>query len=182
MKNKLAFLLIAAVMACSGLAGCSAGGAYDTTQKVEASKLNEMTVHDIEGNDIDFGEYLKSGKVTMVNIWGTFCGPCLSEMPDIEKLYKKYHPQGLNIIGMTCDIYYNGQIDKQTLQDARDIKSELGITYPLAIETPGFDELLTSSAVPTTYFLDSDGNLLGSAQVGSRSESEWESIIKEYLK
>ena len=136
---------------------------------------------DIDNNKMRFGDTISTNKVTMVNVWGTFCGPCKSEMPDIEALYKKYAPEGFGVVGLTCDIYYNGSIDSGALKDAQDIKKELGITYPLLIETSELDAVFPTEYVPATFFLDSSGKVIDETYVGSNSKADWEKIIKKNI-
>ena len=58
---------------------------------------------DLDGNEIS-SELYSNNKITMVNIWGTFCGPCIREMPDLAKLSQEYKSKGVEIIGIPIDI------------------------------------------------------------------------------
>ncbi|MBR6401240.1 MAG: redoxin domain-containing protein [Firmicutes bacterium] len=152
---------------------------------VDESKWEDLMfykVSDIDKRSMRFGDIVSQNDVTMVNVWGTFCGPCLEEMPDIEALYKKYRPQGFGVVGLTCDIAAYGDIDESVLRDALDIRSDLGITYPLLIETSELDGKFASNYVPATFFLDKNGKVIDEGYVGSLSKAEWEKAIKENLK
>ncbi|MBQ6554736.1 MAG: TlpA family protein disulfide reductase [Firmicutes bacterium] len=188
MKNKLAFLLLAAGFACAAFSGCSSGSPAESSgtasQSVSQSgtkKLTDLAAEDIDGNEFSLNDTISGGKVTMINVWGTFCGPCLSEMPALESLNQKYKNQGLNIVGMTCDINYNGEINQEASKDAKEIRKELGITYPLIVETSEMDALLPTDVVPATFFFDSNGNQIGDTVFGSQSEEDWEKLIKSCL-
>lgn len=58
---------------------------------------------DLDGTEISSDLY-SNNKITMVNIWGTFCGPCIREMPDLAKLSQEYKSKGVEIIGIPIDI------------------------------------------------------------------------------
>lgn len=110
----------------------------------------------------------------MINAWEPWCGPCVNEMPDIERLYKAYKNKGFEVVGVCSQQY---------AADARGIVSSNGITYPVVFDgDPNFG-ILDSGYVPTTVFVDGNGHILSAEPfVGSRSYADWETIINSYLK
>jgi glutathione peroxidase-family protein len=66
----------------------------------------------INGNSIKLSDY--SGKVLIVNLWATWCGPCRSEIPELVKLYKEFQPQGLEIVGLSTE---DPDASKDTVRD-----------------------------------------------------------------
>ena len=128
-------------------------------------------------------------RVTMINMWEPWCPPCKNEMPDLEKLYEKYEPEGFQIIGVYS-----------TEEGAKDVLGSLGVTYPNLVM---WDSLMEFSLgyVPNTVFVDSEGNVLTKevsekeiasfgeeardvlavSFVGGKSYEDWESIILGYL-
>ncbi len=84
----------------------SAPSSNDASETVVASPggiLSTFSSTDIGGNPVD--ETLLSGKkLTMVNIWATFCGPCLEEMPDLGALNKEYADQDFQVVGIVVDV------------------------------------------------------------------------------
>ena len=73
-----------------------------TNNKNSASTYSFNSI-DLDGNEIS-SELYSNNKITMVNIWGTFCGPCIREMPDLAKLNQEYKSKGVEIIGIPIDI------------------------------------------------------------------------------
>ncbi len=151
-------------------------------QDVAASSLMDMAVSDLDGNPARLGDLIAENKVTMLNFWGTFCGPCINEMPDLGDLERAYKDQGFEILGITGDVIDpSGNLREKQMQDARNIIEDTGITYPVLIPSPELLEYVDLVAYPTTYFVDSRGNMLGEARIGSMQRDAWENLIREYL-
>jgi thiol-disulfide isomerase/thioredoxin len=116
-------------------------------------------------------------KLTMINLWGTFCPPCIAEMPDLGQLGRSM-PEGTRLIGIVLDVG-----DDETLNDARRIRDETNADFlhilPVADMAP---YLRTIVAVPTTIFVDSQGRITGEPLVGSRSESDYRAALVGILK
>jgi thiol-disulfide isomerase/thioredoxin len=55
----------------------------------------------VEGKPFDISQY--KGKVVIVDFWATWCGPCLAELPNLKKIYEKYHDRGLEVVGISLD-------------------------------------------------------------------------------
>lgn len=140
-----------------------------------SSKQNvkmEFSTTDIKGKTIS-NEDVKDSKLIMVNFWEPWCGPCVNEMPELEKLYKKYKDKGFIILG----VFYS----TDSLEDAKSIIKDKNITYPILFGNNDFKKF-TTEYVPTTVFFDSDGKQLSSeAVVGAREYDEWEKEILKYL-
>ena len=130
----------------------------------------DFTAKDINGNTVSLSDY-SGAKLIMVNMWEPWCGPCVREMPDLEKLYKNYKDKGLVIIGAFND-------DESS---AHDIVAQNGITYPVIIKPAEFSQFETQY-VPTTFFIDGSGNVLSEESfIGSRSYGEWEQVVLSYM-
>lgn len=127
---------------------------------------------DIDGNAVDFKDYTDA-KLIMVNFWEPWCGPCVREMPDLEKLYEEYKADGLVILG----VYSTADMD----DEVREVLKSCGTTYPVLRYSTEMEPFVTEY-VPTTVFLDQQGNMLTDEPiVGSNSYDGWKQIIEEYL-
>ena len=105
---------------------------------------------DLEGNTISEDVFLQS-KLTMVNVWATYCGPCLNEMPGLGELAAEHDQQ----TGAAYPhLLANASIDQAFLAGV--------------------------SGVPTTFFFDGEGAYLGGI-VGAADKSTWEELIHELL-
>lgn len=127
---------------------------------------------DLAGNEVS-SESLSDKKLIMLNFFESWCGPCVREMPELEKLYQDYEDEGFIIIG-AYSIY----------SDPREIKAvvkKTGVTYPIIEATDEMYDLMTEY-VPTTVFLDGKGRILtDEPYVGPNDYSGWENVIKFYL-
>ena len=153
-----------------------------TASSVNSTSIMNMTAKDIDGNDVDLGKIISSNKVVMINVWGTFCGPCINEMPFVNELYEKYKDQGFFVIGLTTDVLdSNDQPIDMAIQDGLDIRDDLDINYLLIRETSEMKGIFATSTYPTTYFIDSKGEMIGDPILGARTDSVWDKMINEKL-
>ena len=113
----------------------------------------------------------------MVNVWATYCNPCLTEMPGLGELAAEYDKAEFQIIGIVSDVWEG---EDQTLVE--DLVQETGADYLhlLANDSIGQAILSSVSGVPTTFFFDGEGAYLGGV-VGSAEKSTWEELINGLL-
>lgn len=143
-----------------------------------------FTATDLNSTPIS-SEIFAKNKVTMLNIWGTFCGPCIREMPDLAKLNEANKTNGVEVVGIVIDILdRKGNVDPRIKSSADSIIKQTGANYTHIVPNIAmFSGLLRDiQAVPTTIFVDKDGKQIGEAYLGSRSEKDWQKIIDEILK
>ena len=93
----------------------------------------EFSLTDLGGASLELSQ-LVGKKVVWLNFWGLRCGPCVRELPALQKLYAQYQERGLLIVGVNADGVDAAFIQKQ-LADRADLKAA-GVTFPL---TPDAD-------------------------------------------
>ena len=120
---------------------------------------------DLEGNPVKSEDLFAGNKVTMINLWGTYCGPCIGEMPELEKMNQEFNSKGGGIVGVVVDVPAGN--DKY-LGNAQTIVKEAGVTYPVIRAWEGYDEVLEHQGVPATFFVDSKGKLIGEPVLGAQ--------------
>ncbi len=108
-----------------------------------------FTLKDLDGRPITSADL--RGKVTLINFWATWCGPCRAEIPDLIALQQKYRDQ-LQIIGISED--------EGPVSEVRQFVAAHKMNYRVAMTTPeierGFPGIVS---IPTTYVIDRDGRV-----------------------
>ena len=142
--------------------------------------LGSLVTRDIYGNAVD-ASLIAGKKLVMVNVWATYCGPCLDEMEGLGNLAREMADKDMLLIGLVTDCS-NGDFtanEKQTAA-ARVLAEERKADYPHLLPNLEMyrNVLAYITAVPTTFFLDGEGRMVGKAYTGSRSESDWKAIIE----
>ena len=157
----------------------------ETTQAPETARpgiLSAFTAQDLQGQAVN-QEILKGKKLTMVNVWATFCGPCINEMPDLGALAQEYAGRGVQIVGLLSDATASdGSIDPSQVELAQEIVDATGADYLHIV--PGGDMmglLYQITSVPTTFFVDETGKQVGTAYVGAKDKDAWVAIIDQML-
>ena len=121
---------------------------------------------DMEGTAVT-SEIFADYDATIVNFWNNGCGSCIAEMPELEELYQEFQAQNINLIGVGTD---SGEGQEQ-LDTAREILKEQGVTYLNISPDPEGDFykdfIADISTYPTTYIVDSEGNIVGADIVGN---------------
>lgn len=153
----------------------------------QEDKLNEISKNAISFDTVDLDsnkvtqDIFKDKKLTMINIWGTFCGPCINEMPDLQELYTDIKDEEMNLIGLVSDI--KSKDDSEGIELAKKILDQKKANFTNIIPDENLSNNLLSSVtgVPTTIFVDSKGNIVGKPIVGTRSKDEYRKEIDKIL-
>ena len=131
---------------------------------------------DLEGNTVSEDVFTQS-KLTMVNVWATYCNPCLREMPGLGELAAEYDGSEFQIIGIVSDVREGA--DPALVES---LVQQTGANYPHLLLNDSINNAFMGSVsgVPTTFFFDGEGMYLGGV-VGSAEKSEWEELIHGLL-
>ncbi len=176
----LSFVLM--LLTACGPNGAEADLGNSENNTANVGVLSSFTATDLNGTEID-ESILADYELTMVNVWATFCGPCLREMPDLGELAKEYESKGIRIVGMISDVLdSSGKIDSKQVATAKDIVTQTKADYLHILPSEDLFGLLSQiQSVPTTFFVDKGGNQVGQAYIGSRSKADWKTIIEKTL-
>lgn len=195
MKNRKNWLFLGLLLAAIGLsAGCGSEaneGTKDgavTKEEDEAAEdtnknsIGEFTTVDIYGETVTqeiFADY----DLTLVNLFATWCGPCISEMPHLAQLQKDMQDKGVNVVAVVLDSVSGTEVNQETVGLAQQIAelAEAEFTFMIPDETNMNGRLDGIAAVPESFFVDRDGNIVGETYVGARDYDTWMEIVEQEL-
>lgn len=165
------------------MAPYQAGEDDDPQSEFTGTSLGEFTTRDINGNTVT-QDIFKDYDLTMVNVFTTWCSPCVGEIPDLEQLHQQMADRGVNVVGVVLDaLNEKGGIDQDTLEKAKLLAEQTGATYPFLLPDSGYfnGRLSGIDAVPETFFVDKDGNIVGETYSGSGDLASWLEIVEQTL-
>lgn len=171
-------VLLTAVMV---LTACQSGKDSSSSAKTKTVEQKEVfgdfQTHTLDGEPAD-QEIFGQARLTMVNVWATFCGPCINEMPDLGELSRSYDSSEFQIVGLISDV------TEAEDENARKIVSDTQADYVhlVASEDLMNGALQKINVVPTTIFVDQDGMQVGGVYAGAKSMEAWKEIVDGYLK
>jgi len=139
--------------------------------------VRPFSASDLNGRIVD-NTFFANQRLTMVNVWGTFCGPCIREMPDLAQLPGEFPSTNFAILGVIADTP-----DASNEATARQLTGSTGVTYTNVIPDRSIttEMLADVSVVPTTFFVDRTGTVVGEVLTGSRTKAQWMSVIQGML-
>lgn len=160
---------------------CTSGSdnvSLEDASKLSVTEIGEFASTDLDGNEIT-QEVFSQADITMINFWGTFCPPCIKEMPDIQKISEDYAGKA-QVVGVPLDVDFDNP-DSDEYKSALKILEDAGADFTNIKPVGGLKELGDGMQfVPTTIFVDSEGKVIGDAVVGANL-SEYKARIDEYL-
>src|SRR4030088_374850 len=137
MKNRIVVIAAALAIGLPALAGPSGPAAPQFTLGARG------------GRDVSLRQY--HGQVVMINFWASWCGPCRTEMPLLENIYKKYHKAGFTLLGV------NVEPDSEAREDWL---KQPPVSFPILYDKESkVSKLYDVSGMPSTVIIDRKGNL-----------------------
>ncbi|MBV8556853.1 MAG: redoxin domain-containing protein [Planctomycetaceae bacterium] len=132
----------------------------------------------LDGRKVALADF--KGKITIVDLWGTWCPPCRREIADLVDLYKRYHDKGLEIVGIN---YEQAEEDDEAKEIIRKFVGEHHIPYPCLIGDQKTQERVPSfQGFPTTLYIDRSGKVRVKVEgFGSEMGLEMEEIVVALL-
>ena len=121
-----------------------------------------FTATTFDGEAVSSADLFAGHKVTMINLWATWCYYCVEEMEALEQLSREFEAEGCQIIGLCLDA-----ADPDGAQNAQNLLAQKGVTYPNFVAPANVARLLPYTGIPTSYFVDSEGHFLTEPVVGA---------------
>lgn len=131
-----------------------------------------FTLQTLEGKKVSLSDY--KDQVVMINFWASWCGPCRQEMPYLNKLYDTYKKAGFVLLGVNLD---------EDVAAAKKFLDKTPVTFPVLLDPTGkVADQFKNQAMPSSYFIDREGNLAYLHQ-GYRpgEEAQYKKVIRALL-
>ena len=111
----------------------------------------DFVLEEIHGNKVSFSAL--RGKVVVLNFWATWCPPCRTEMPSMERLYRELKGSGLALLAVAV---------KENKKQVADFMRDFGLSFPALLDTDGrVSRSYGTVGLPNTYLIDRKGRLIG---------------------
>lgn len=199
MKKRILALILLTILAITGCGSSKPNAELDKiTDEIKVGQKEEITptavpteapaeekyyvtfeANTVEGDAWNSDKFANS-KITMINVWATYCNPCLSEMPDLGELAAEYDAAEFQIVGIVSDVMAGDSEDN--INYAKELISETQANYPhlLLNESLYVSFVGAIDAVPTTFFVRQDGSMIGYL-TGAMDKENWKALIDDLL-
>ena len=120
--------------------------------------------------DVSFvqGPKPEDNQPLLVEFWATWCGPCRQTIPHLNEIYAKYHPRGLNAVG----------ISNESASTVEGFMHQVPMNYPVALDAPGrYSRELNIRGIPHAFLLDRQGKVVWEGHPMELSEAQIEKVL-----
>ena len=119
----------------------------------------DFATTDLDGNAVSSADIYAGNRITMVNFWATWCPPCVRELGELTEIHSQLQQMSCGVIGILID---------DDLEEAHALMAKNGTNYPVLLLSKDMNGLArTVTAIPTTYFVDATGAVVGEPIIGA---------------
>jgi len=147
-----------------------------------AAWLFNIQTQDLDGNAVS-GDVFKANKLTVLNIWATWCGPCVRELPELQDVSDYYADKGVQVVGVLQDgISTSNTLDESAIAAAKTLLQGAPASYTMILPERTIQDNLIDQMqyFPTTFLIASDGTIVN-VIVGSNDATAWKAHIDQAL-
>lgn len=137
----------------------------------------EFHVTSLAGGEASLSDY--EGKVVLLNVWATWCAPCLQEMPSMQRLYEAFPEEDFEILAISVDARL-GEVDVggRPGGDLAAFAKELGLTFPILHDPSGaIQRIYQTTGVPESFLIGRDGVIVKKVS----GPTEWDATENQEL-
>jgi thioredoxin family protein len=125
-------------------------------QANDGSKFIDFTVPALDGKQVKLADVVAKNKITMVDFWASWCGPCRMEMPNVVEVYKQFHNKGLEIVGVSLD---------ESKEDWETAVKDMGMNWIQTSDLKGWEceaaRLYGVRGIPACVLINQKGEIVG---------------------
>lgn len=125
-------------------------------QANDGSKFIDFTVPALDGKQVKLADVVAKNKITMVDFWASWCGPCRMEMPNVVEAYKQFHDKGLEIVGVSLD---------ESKEDWETAVKDMGMNWIQTSDLKGWEceaaRLYGVRGIPACVLINQKGEIVG---------------------
>ena len=132
-----------------------------------------FTATDFDGNEISSEEIFAQHEITMVNIWATWCGPCVGELAELQAIHTRFLEKDCAVVGLMTD---------RDIESAKSLMKQNGITYQVVLAPKNISSIFPFEGIPTSFFVDRNGAFLDVTITGAypdQYEPALESLLEQ---
>ena len=154
-KRQYGFVLIlVCIVLAASVVGVRIGlrhQAADSAKPIEGFPAPNFSLPDINAKKITLKDITARNKVTLVNFWATWCGPCRAEIPEIVNFYRTYSSQGVTVLAVNV---------KEQSQTVKNFARKAGMRFPVLVDPAGkVSDLYQIFSIPSTFIIDQKGTI-----------------------
>ncbi len=156
----------------SGKAAASVQLSRPATKTELSTLIGEFSAQDIYGAAVD-RSILENAPYTLIDVWATYCSPCITEMPELAELAKEYEGR-VQFIGIVSDA-----TDEDAIELARSIAEQTGVTYTCIVPDSSLYNTLLSRIqyTPTKLVVDQQGVQVGDPMIGAQGKDALKAVL-----
>ena len=118
---------------------------------VEGKKIADLDLYTLSGDSKKLSSL--PGKVILINFWATWCGPCIREMPSLDRLYKEYKTRGLEVVAVSVDDDAQKRVPK--------FFEKIGVSFASYVDQGGkLSDQMGVEGLPFTLIIDAERKVL----------------------